>query len=63
MKGSADDLKFWKKDKRNCRNFSLSFLLSRNIGSIKDDSYSTSRENSFELIELSGINIVSLVLV
>ena len=29
-----------------------------NTGSIRDDSYWTSRENSFELIELSSINIV-----
>ena len=32
-------------------------------GSIRDDPYRTSRENSLELIELSSINIVSLVLV
>ena len=29
-------------------------------GSIRDDPYWTSRENSLELIELSSINIVSL---
>ena len=34
-----------------------------NTGSIRDDPYWTSRENSLELIELSSINIVSLVLV
>ena len=34
-----------------------------NTGSIRDDPYWTSRENSLELIELSNINIVSLVLV
>jgi hypothetical protein len=32
-----------------------------NTGSIRDDSYWTSRENSLELIELSSINKVSLV--
>ena len=34
-----------------------------NTGSIKDDAYWTSRENSLELIKLCSINIVSLVLV
>jgi hypothetical protein len=34
---------------------------SSNIGSIRDDSYWICRENSLELIELSGINKVSLV--
>jgi mitogen-activated protein kinase organizer 1 len=32
-----------------------------NTGSIRDDPYWTSRENSLELIELSSINKVSLV--
>jgi hypothetical protein len=32
-----------------------------NTGSIRDDSYWTSWENSLELIELSSINKVSLV--
>ena len=32
-----------------------------NTGSIRDDFYWTSRENSLELIELSSINKVSLV--
>ena len=32
-------------------------------GSIRDDPYWTSRENSLELIELPSINIISLVLV
>jgi hypothetical protein len=32
-----------------------------NTGSIRDDTYWTSRENSLELIELSSINKVSLV--
>jgi hypothetical protein len=34
-----------------------------NTGSIRDDPYWTSRENSLELIELSSINKVSLVYV
>jgi hypothetical protein len=34
-----------------------------NTGSIRDDPYWTSRENSLELIELSSINKISLVLV
>ena len=34
-----------------------------NTGSIRDDPYWTSRKNSLELIELSSINIVSLILV
>jgi hypothetical protein len=33
-----------------------------NTGSIRDDPYWTSRENSLELIELSSINKVSLAL-
>ena len=33
----------------------------RNSGSIRDDPYWTSRENSLKLIELSSINKVSLV--
>ena len=36
-------------------------FLSSNIGSIRDDPYSTSRKNSLELIALSSINKVSLV--
>jgi hypothetical protein len=32
-----------------------------NTGSIRDDPYWTSRENSLELIELSSINKVSLI--
>ena len=32
-----------------------------NTGSIRDDSYWTSRKNSVELIKLSSINKVSLV--
>ena len=32
-----------------------------NTGSIRDDPYWTSRENSLELIELSSVNKVSLV--
>ena len=32
-----------------------------NSGSIRDDTYWTSRKNSLELIELSSINKVSLV--
>ena len=46
----------------HCR-FSPSTLVSScsNTGSIRDDPYWTSRENSLELIELSSINKVSLV--
>jgi hypothetical protein len=36
-------------------------LYMSNTGSIRDDPYWTSRENSLELIELSSINKVSLV--
>ena len=36
---------------------SFAFLLYSNTGSIRDDPYWTSRENSLKLIELSSINI------
>ena len=57
--------KHFKFDFTKHRRFSSGILVSccSNTGSIRDDPYWTSRENSLELIELSSINIVSLVLV
>jgi hypothetical protein len=40
---------------------SLYIVYVSSTGSIRDDPYWTSRENSLELIELSSINKVSLV--
>jgi hypothetical protein len=43
------------------KDFSRTFKAGSNTGSIRDDPYWTSRENSLELIKLSSINKVSLV--
>ena len=40
---------------------SLVYISCSNTGSIRDDPYWTSRENSLELIELSSINKVNLI--
>jgi hypothetical protein len=45
----------------NFANLNSDILICSNTGSIRDDSYWTSRENTLELIELSSINKVSLV--
>ena len=45
----------------NFANLNSDILICSNTGSIRDDSYWTSRENTLELIELSNINKVSLV--
>jgi hypothetical protein len=45
---------------RNVRN-DLTECFGIRMGSLRDDSYWTSMENSFELIELSSLNKVSLV--
>jgi hypothetical protein len=45
----------------NFANLNSDILICNNTGSIRDDSYWTSRKNNLELIELSNINKVSLV--
>jgi hypothetical protein len=45
----------------NFANLNSDILICSNTGSIRDDSYWTSRKNSLELIELSNIIKVSLI--
>ena len=62
-------IKYEWRDEKNARIGTLYVFLCAlvsscsNTGSIRDDPYWTSRKNSLELIELSSINIVSLVIV